>query len=73
MTTQNLKEIKKLMEDAGKSMGYSYLTDDEVHRAIIANGLVLSYFESRGEYFGLITSILRIELAQLKGFQEARK
>lgn len=73
MTVQNLNEIKQLMEDAGKSMGYLALTDDELQRAMTANKLVLSYFESRGEYFGLITHILRIEKEQLKGFLEGRK
>jgi len=73
MTTKDWDEAIKLMEDAGRSMNYLTLTDGELQRAITANKLVLSYFQSRGEYFGFITSFLMREREQLKGFREARK
>lgn len=73
MTVENWDEAIKLMEDAGRSMSYLTLSNGELQRAITANKLVLSYFQSRGEYFGFITSFLMREREQLKGFREARK
>jgi len=62
----------KEMQKAGRLMTKLSLSNEELKFLIEIHQSLLIYFETRGSYFGLITSLLRRELEQLKEFWGAR-
>lgn len=66
LTAQNMGEGGRLMETN------PFYTNDQLTLVIETTNHVLSYFQTRGDYFGLITDRIRQDLETLKGFQRAR-
>lgn len=60
------------MQKAGKLITKLSLSNEELKFLIEIHQSLITYFETRGLYFGLITSLLKRELEQLKGFWRAR-
>lgn len=66
LTAQNMNEGGRLITTN------PLYTNDQLTLVIETTNHVLSYFQARGDYFGLITTHIRQELEVLKGFARAR-